>query len=166
MSEAQTTVIGRDAKIKGEMSFEQSARILGTFEGKIIAKGDVQVGEGAVCRASVEATTVMVDGLIEGDVLARERVELTAKARVKGDLCAAALVVADGASFVGHCRVGPDATAADHSAMAPTTAATPPATEVETKSARPARPWSGGWTAPNQPVVVPTNGAWPNPSAA
>ncbi len=165
MSEAQTTVIGRDAKIKGEMSFEQSARILGTFEGKIVAKGDVQVGEGAVCRASVEATTVMVDGLIEGDVLARERVELTAKARVKGDLCAAALVVADGASFVGHCRVGPDATNAEHPAT--TAAATnTPATEVETKSARPARPWSGGWTAPNQPVVVPTNGAWPNPSAA
>lgn len=164
MSEAQTTVIGRDAKIKGEMTFEQSARILGTFEGKISAKGEVQVGEGAVCRASVEATTVMVDGLIEGDVLARERVELTAKARVKGDLCAAALVVADGASFVGHCRVGPDATAADSSAAPATATAT--TTEVETKSNRPARPWSGGWTAPSQPVVVPTNGAWPNPSAA
>lgn len=162
MSEAQTTVIGRDAKIKGEMSFEQSARILGTFEGKIIAKGDVQVGEGAVCRASVEATTVMVDGLIEGDVLARDRVELTAKARVKGDLCAGALVVADGASFIGHCRVGPDATHAEHPAAAPAAPA-----EVEPKStARPARPWSGGWAAPSQPVVVPTNGAWPNPSAA
>lgn len=162
MSEAQTTVIGRDAKIKGEMTFEQSARILGTFEGKIIAKGDVQVGEGAVCRASVEATTVMVDGLIEGDVLARERVELTAKARVKGDLCAAALVVADGASFVGHCRVGPDATTAEH---APSTPA-PAAAEVETKTAKPARPWSGGWTAPAQPVTVATNGSYANPSAA
>lgn len=164
MSEAQTTVIGRDAKIKGEMTFEQSARILGTFEGKITAKGEVQVGEGAVCRASVEATTVMVDGLIEGDVLARERVELTAKARVKGDLCAAALVVADGASFVGHCRVGPDATAAEHAATPAITASANP--DPEPKATRPARPWTGGWAAPAQPVVVPGNGAWPNPSAA
>lgn len=162
MSEAQTTVIGRDAKIKGEMTFEQSARILGTFEGKITAKGDVQVGEGAVCRASVEATTVMVDGLIEGDVMARERVELTAKARVKGDLCAGALVVADGASFVGHCRVGPDATNAEHTANNSTTNNA----EVEAKSQRQARPWSGGWNAPAQPVAVPANGAWPSPSAA
>lgn len=155
MSDMQTTVIGRDAKIKGEMTFEQSARILGTFEGKIVAKGDVQVGEGAVCRASVEATTVMVDGLIEGDVLARERVELTAKASVKGDLVATALVVADGASFVGHCRVGPEATA-ERSETTSTSA------EIEPKTTKNGRPWSNGWTpAPAQPVVVPSNGAWP-----
>lgn len=51
----------------------------------------------------------MVDGQIEGNVTARERVELTAKARVKGDLVAARLVVAEGASFIGHCTVGADA---------------------------------------------------------
>lgn len=153
MSEMQTTVIGKDAKIKGEMTFEQSARILGTFEGKITAKGDVQVGEGAICRASVDATTVMVDGLIEGDVIARERVELTAKARVKGDLCATALIVADGASFVGHCRVGPEATMEDRS---DTTASS----EIETKS-RGGRPWSNGWApTPATPVVVPSNGSY------
>lgn len=142
MSEMQTTVIGKDAKIKGEMTFEQSARILGTFEGKIIAKGDVQVGEGAICRASVDATTVMVDGLIEGDVIARERVELTSKARVKGDLCATALVVADGASFVGHCRVGPEATAAQPETRSEATASQ----EVEAKTTRGSRPWSNGWS--------------------
>lgn len=103
------TVIGPDTHIKGEMVFDSSARILGTFEGRISAKGEVEIGEGAGCKASIEATSVVVDGVVEGDILARERCQLNIKARVSGDIVAATLVVAEGASFVGHCRVGADA---------------------------------------------------------
>lgn len=105
----QTTVIGADTKIKGEMVFDGTARVLGQFEGTITAKGELQIAEGATCRATVDAGKLMVDGVIEGNVTARERVELTAKARVKGDVVAAKMVVAEGASFSGHCTVGPDA---------------------------------------------------------
>ena len=104
-----TTVIGPDTHIKGEMVFESTARILGTFEGRVIAKGEIQIGEGAACKAAIEGITVIVDGLIEGDVQARERVQLNAKARVVGDITATTLVVMEGASFTGNCRVGADA---------------------------------------------------------
>lgn len=104
-----TTVIGADTKIKGEMSFESSARILGTVEGQVMAKGTFEVAEGATCRASIEASRVMIDGAVDGNVTATDRVELNAKARLKGDLTAAKLIVTEGASFVGHCRIGPDA---------------------------------------------------------
>ncbi|MBY0113398.1 MAG: polymer-forming cytoskeletal protein [Phycisphaerales bacterium] len=108
-NEHQVTIIGRDAKIKGELSFDASAKILGTFEGKIIAKGEVIIGETATCRATVEAGNVIVDGPLEGDVIARDRLQLTAKAKVKGDITAGSLSVIEGASFVGHCKVGPEA---------------------------------------------------------
>ncbi|MGH7242443.1 MAG: bactofilin family protein [Phycisphaerales bacterium] len=107
--EGQITIIGKDAKIKGELSFENSAKILGGFEGKISAKGEVIIGETANCRATVEAGTVIVDGPIEGDIIARDRIQLSPKAKVKGDIIAASLSVSEGASFVGHCKVGPDA---------------------------------------------------------
>jgi cytoskeletal protein CcmA (bactofilin family) len=106
---SQATVIGADTHIKGDMTFESTARLLGTFEGKITSKGELQVANGATCRASVEANKVMIDGDLEGNLTARERVELTAKAKVKGDMIAARLVVAEGASLVGHLTVGPDA---------------------------------------------------------
>ncbi len=111
MAEAKltTTVIGPDTHIKGEMVFDSTARILGTFEGRIVAKGEVQIGEGAACKASVEGSNVIVDGILEGDVTARDRVQLNAQARVIGDVTATTLVVAEGASFVGHCRVGGEA---------------------------------------------------------
>jgi cytoskeletal protein CcmA (bactofilin family) len=106
---AQTTIIGADTHIKGEMTFEGAARILGKFEGNIHAKGELHVADGASCHAVVEAGKVTVDGTVEGNVSARERVELTSKARMKGDLVAARLLVAEGASFVGHVTVGADA---------------------------------------------------------
>ena len=105
----QTTIIGSDTHIKGDMTFDGTAKILGTFEGKITAKGDLHVADGATCKAVVEAGKVTVDGLVDGNVTARERVELTGKARMKGDLVSARLLVAEGASFVGHCTVGPEA---------------------------------------------------------
>jgi len=105
----QSTVIGADTHIKGDMTFDSTARLLGTFEGKIASKGELQVAAGATCRAAVEAGKVTIDGEVEGNVSARERVELTSKAKVKGDMVASRLVVAEGAAFVGHLTVGPDA---------------------------------------------------------
>ncbi|MAO20888.1 MAG: hypothetical protein CMJ25_09075 [Phycisphaerae bacterium] len=105
----ELTVIGADTRIKGEMFFEKSARILGHFEGKITAQGEVQIGNGANCNAAVEAEQIIVDGSVQGPLFARDRLTLTANAQVQGDLTAGTLVVSEGASFVGHCNVGPRA---------------------------------------------------------
>ena len=105
----EMTVIGADTTIKGEMFFEKSARILGNFEGKITAQGEVHIGNGANCNAAVEAEKIIVAGSVQGPLFARDRLTLTANAQVQGDLTAGTLVVAEGASFVGHCNVGPRA---------------------------------------------------------
>lgn len=111
MAEAsnQTTLIASDTHITGQMTFERSARIVGKFDGKISAKGELQVADGALCKAEVEAQNVTVDGEVQGNVLARERVQLNAKAKITGDITAEKLVVAEGASFFGNCSVGPEA---------------------------------------------------------
>lgn len=150
---ATTTVIGPDACITGEMHFEGNARILGTFEGRLTSKGEVQIGEGATCRASIEASRIIIDGLVEGDVVAADRVQLSTHARLVGDLVAGALVVAEGASFSGQCRVGP-VTAEPRPAARPTPRAEP---KIETKPVRPA--------AATRPTL-PTTPARPVPAEA
>jgi|KBSSwiStaDraftv2_1062776.scaffolds.fasta_scaffold897287_2 cytoskeletal protein CcmA (bactofilin family) len=109
---AQTTIIGADTKINGEMSFTSSARILGVFEGKIAAKGELQIAENATCKATVGAAKVLVEGTVEGNVTAAERIEICGKAKVNGDLASARLTVVEGATLVGHCNIGPNATKA------------------------------------------------------
>src|ERR1051325_10208774 len=64
----QTTIIGADTKIHGDMTFDGTARILGGFEGSITAKGELQIAESASCKATVDAAKVMIDGLVEGNV--------------------------------------------------------------------------------------------------
>lgn len=142
MPDAQMTVLGPDTHIKGEMTFAGGARLLGTFEGRITTKGELHVGAEATCRASLEAGRVVVDGIVEGDVLAHERVELNATAQVRGDLTAHSLVVAEGAVFIGHCKVGPQATAEEAAPVAAIgqPARRPAAPAIQTKPVRPMSP--------------------------
>lgn len=105
------TVIGPGSHIKGDMAFDNAATILGTFEGTMSSRTELRIGEGGVCRANLDAPVVVIEGDVEGDIVAREVLQLNARARVTGDIAAAAMVVVQGASFVGHCRVGPEAVA-------------------------------------------------------
>lgn len=134
-SNSEMTVIGRDTRIKGEMFFESGARILGSFEGKITSAGEVQIGAGANCQAAIEASRVTVDGNINGDIVAAELLTLNASAHIQGDVTAGKLIVSEGATFVGHCRVGPNASAAG-TADTRAAAATAP-TPLPTRPARP-----------------------------
>lgn len=103
------TVIGAGTHIKGEMTFDRTARILGSFEGRISSNGEVQIGQTANCKASIEGEVIRIDGTVDGDVVARECVHLSNTARMTGDVIASKMIVAEGASFLGHCRVGPEA---------------------------------------------------------
>lgn len=102
----RTTIISAGTKITGTLVFEGQTEIRGQIEGEIIGRGSLRVTPGALAKASVSCDTVLVDGQIVGDVVANDRLELSADAVVEGDLTATSLVVAEGASFSGHCRVG------------------------------------------------------------
>ena len=104
------TVIGPGSTIKGEFQFDGSARILGAVEGTIAAKGLLEIGDGGRCKGTISGDRVVIDGRVEGDVTARQTLQLAAKGNLQGDLVAASLVIAEGATLVGHCRVGPEAT--------------------------------------------------------
>jgi len=91
------------------MRFDRTARVLGKFEGKITAKGELQVAQGGLCKAEIQAANVTVDGTIEGDVVASERVHLNANAKVKGNVTADKLIMAEGASLFGQVAIGAEA---------------------------------------------------------
>lgn len=108
MAEGETTIVGADSHFKGELTFEQTAKINGKFDGTITGKGELQVSQNALCKADVHAGGVAVDGRIEGNVKAGNTVKLNGSGVVKGDITAAKMVMQEGASFYGMCAVGPD----------------------------------------------------------
>ena len=104
-----TTVIGADATFKGELSFEKGVRVDGRIEGQITTKGQLAVSQAGKLKADVSAGSIVVEGTVSGNLCSAGRIELRQTAKLKGDIKAAKLLVAEGASFTGHCSVGPDA---------------------------------------------------------
>ena len=124
------TTIGQDTYITGEMRFTETARILGKLDGSITSEGEVQIGPDARCAAKIDAARVVIEGEIEGDVRATERLELLPTARVTGDVVARTLVVAEGAAFTGLCTVGADALNPKAGSRAHTATETKPAKQT------------------------------------
>lgn len=114
------TVIGADAVFKGELHFEKGVRVDGRIEGKIATKGHIAVSQGGHLQADVEAGSIIVEGEVKGNLTAGDRVELRKSARLKGDVTASKLLVSEGAAFVGHCSIGPDAHKAPAASAPPT----------------------------------------------
>ena len=102
------TILGPDANFKGELSFEKGMRLMGRFEGKVNTPGRLHVAREAKMAADVEAGAIIVEGEVQGNLSANDRIELKQTARYEGDLRATKLVVDEGAVFNGHVSVGPD----------------------------------------------------------
>ena len=64
------------------------------------------VGEGAEVRAKISGHAVVIRGKVEGNVTAKERVELLAPARLIGNVSAPRLIVSEGVVFDGDCSMG------------------------------------------------------------
>ncbi|MBK8268901.1 MAG: polymer-forming cytoskeletal protein [Planctomycetes bacterium] len=100
------TVIGADAKFKGEMSFEKGVRVEGAFDGQIKSKGSLHIAEGAQVTANVEAANVTIEGECKGNLTVSEKLQLMSTARMEGDMRTNRLEIADGAIFIGNVIVG------------------------------------------------------------
>ena len=81
-------------------------KILGGFEGRISTQGNLVVASEGILKADVEAGTITIEGEINGNVAAKDMIELKQSAKLQGDIRCERLVVVDGAKFVGHCNVG------------------------------------------------------------
>ncbi len=107
-SEQFPTILGPDAKFKGELTFEKGLRLQGQLEGKITTTGRLHVAKDAKMFADVEAGAIIVEGEVKGALNASDRIELKATSNYEGNLTAAKLVVDEGARFIGQVTVGPD----------------------------------------------------------
>lgn len=98
-------LLGRGSEFEGKLSFEGTVRIDGKFNGSIVTKDVLVVGEGAVVSAEIDCGTIIVHGQIIGNVKARVGVELHSPARVKGNIEAPSLMIERGVTFDGQTKM-------------------------------------------------------------
>ena len=91
--------------IKGEITSPNDIRIDGSFEGKIISKGRVVVGEKAVISGDIICENVDFWGKIEGDIYVKDTFSLKGTASVNGNIHVRRLQVEMGAQINGTCNM-------------------------------------------------------------
>lgn len=96
------TIIGHGITIEGEVTSDEEVVVAGTVRGKLSAEGPVTIEAGAVVEADIGASSLSVGGQVTGNVAVSDRVDLLGGARLVGDVKAARLTIADGASFKGN----------------------------------------------------------------
>ena len=97
--------ISTGSTIKGEIDSPNEIRIDGSFEGKIVSKGRVVVGENAVISGDIFCENVDFWGKMTGSLYVKDTLALKEGCVVKGDLHIKRLVVELGARFDGNCKM-------------------------------------------------------------
>ena len=104
-------LIGKSVVIKGELSCSEDLYIDGQVEGTIDPKGNrLTIGPNGRVKANVNACAVVVQGKLEGNIQASDRVDLKQSAIVMGDIATQRISIDEGAYFKGSVNIQKEAT--------------------------------------------------------
>ena len=103
-------LIGKSVVIKGELSCGEDLYIDGQVEGTIDPKGNrLTIGPNGRVKANVTACAVVVQGKLEGNIQASDRVDLKQSAVVMGDIATQRISIDEGAYFKGSLNIQKEA---------------------------------------------------------
>ncbi|MGC9360512.1 MAG: bactofilin family protein [Anaerolineae bacterium] len=91
--------------VKGNVKAQGSVCIEGEFEGDLTTDGNIVVGKSAEVRAKLAGRSVVVSGVVHGDIRADGRLEILASGRVWGDVQVGSLEIAEGGLLRGVCEM-------------------------------------------------------------
>lgn len=99
------TLIGKQTELKGDVHFSGGLHIDGKIKGKILADADksavLSVSESGHVEGDVKVSHVVLNGTIIGDVYASQRITLSSKARVSGNVYYRIIEMTSGATVNG-----------------------------------------------------------------
>lgn len=99
------TLISSGIILNGTLSGRKAVGIAGHFEGDVKIEGLVWVLPGGRIKGMVNSTGVIIEGEIEGEVVATDRIEIRSTGRMKGDMACGRIAVAEGAFFEGEVKM-------------------------------------------------------------
>jgi cytoskeletal protein CcmA (bactofilin family) len=104
-AEEVSAFLGKETAFEGKMTFEGVFRLDGKFHGEIFESGTLIVGESAVVKGKVEANMIVINGLMEGEIHAKERVEINSTGKLYGNLFTPIIIINEGGILEGHCQM-------------------------------------------------------------
>ncbi len=102
--------IGPKTQIKGDLQSDEDLTIEGRFSGTLILRNNqLAIGTQGRVTGTAYANIIVVDGNIEGDLYAVERISIRKGARVQGSILSPRVSLEDGATLRGSVEMDPEA---------------------------------------------------------
>ena len=99
------TLLGKTATLNGDLEFSGGLHLDGRVNGNVRSTaedgGALSVSESGFIEGNVEVTNIVMNGTVNGDMYARERLVLGGKARVNGNVHYGVIEMAPGAVITG-----------------------------------------------------------------
>ncbi len=100
------TVIGPSVKVEGDFIGDGNVIVEGIVIGNLKTKNHLSIGQEAKVQAEVEAQSAFIAGEVTGNITVLGEIDLTASAKVKGDITASLISVEKGAQLNGRLSMG------------------------------------------------------------
>jgi cytoskeletal protein CcmA (bactofilin family) len=113
-------VLNSDVEIKGNLKFAGELTFEGKLDGEVHSDGALTLGDTAVINGNLNVGSVVVRGKVNGNVTAKDKIEIKSKAELFGDIRSSKLAIEEGVTFVGKTEVNPNK-------VSPTSPPRPPA---------------------------------------
>lgn len=95
-----------EPEFSGEVSFRDMVRVNGYIAGTVYSqKGTLIVDISARVDAQVDVAVAIIGGTVNGDIVARERVEIGPNAKIYGNIWTRSIEIKNGAIFEGICTM-------------------------------------------------------------
>ena len=101
-------ILNSDVELKGTLKFAGELTFDGKLDGDINSDGVLNLGDNAVIKGNLSINSVVLRGKINGNVTAKERIEIKTKTELFGDIRSPKLVIEEGVTFVGKSEVNPN----------------------------------------------------------
>jgi len=112
--------LGEGTDFKGILTFEGTVRVDGQLEGEIYTKDTLIVGESAVVGAEINVHTIVISGIVRGNINATGKIEVHRPGKLFGNVKTPSLYIEEGVIFEGNCAMAYDA--AEEKKISPITA--------------------------------------------
>jgi cytoskeletal protein CcmA (bactofilin family) len=97
------TIFSSDIEFAGELVFEKSFLVRGKISGIVDARGVFLVDSGAQVDADIKADRVIIRGIVNGNIEASRRIEITSSGRLRGNIRSPEILMDAGCLFNGNC---------------------------------------------------------------
>jgi cytoskeletal protein CcmA (bactofilin family) len=106
--DVSTNIIGENSYFTGNFHINGSLRIDGRFEGKYLQAEQLYIGSQGKIKTNINAVSVIIEGLVIGNINATNRVLLMPSAKILGDIKTPELIIQKGVILEGRCAISND----------------------------------------------------------